>query len=306
MFFTITLTAVAVMLLYSVPGFLLIRSRLVRQDAIPAFATVLMYVCQPCLTVYSFQKAEFSAQLAGELLLFFLTALVLQSVLLGAFYLIFRRKFSDIKYRIGTIATTLGNCTFMGVPLLEALFPEHPETIVFSLAYFLAMSVLSWTAASYIITQNRKYISIRKLFLNPAMLSMLFTIPIWVAGFQLPAQLDSTVTLLGKMTTPLCMLVLGMRLGTVRLLPIFTSGLSYFAIGIKQLAMPLLVFLVTLVLPLDTVTKQTMFILAATPVASVVLNFAEMLGEGQETAANVVLLGTLLSILTIPAVSLLL
>ena len=70
--------------------------------------------------------------------------------------------------------------------------------------------------------------------------------------------------------------------------------------------MPLLVFLVTLVLPLDTVTKQTMFILAATPVASVVLNFAEMLGEGQETAANVVLLGTLLSILTIPAVSLLL
>ncbi len=298
MFFTITLTAVAVMLLYSVPGFLLIRSRLVRQEAIPAFATVLMYVCQPCLTVYSFQKAEFSAQLAGELLLFFLTALVLQSVLLGAFYFIFRRKFSDIKYRIGTIATTLGNCTFMGVPLLEALFPEHPETIVFSLAYFLAMSVLSWTAASYIITQNRKYISIRKLFLNPAMLSMLFTIPIWVAGFQLPAQLDSTVTLLGKMTTPLCMLVLGMRLGTVRLLPIFTSGLSYFVIGIKQLAMPLLVFLVTLVLPLDTVTKQTMFILAATPVASVVLNFAEMLGEGQETAANVVLLGTLLSILT--------
>ncbi len=306
MFFTITLTAVAVMLLYSVPGFLLIRNRLVRQEAIPAFATVLMYVCQPCLTVYSFQKAEFSAQLAGELLLFFLTALVLQSVLLGAFYFIFRRKFSDIKYRIGTIATTLGNCTFMGVPLLEALFPEHPETIVFSLAYFLAMSVLSWTAASYIITQNRKYISIRKLFLNPAMLSMLFTIPIWVAGFQLPAQLDSTVTLLGKMTTPLCMLVLGMRLGTVRLLPIFTSGLSYFVIGIKQLAMPLLVFLVTLVLPLDTVTKQTMFILAATPVASVVLNFAEMLGEGQETAANVVLLGTLLSILTIPAVSLLL
>lgn len=306
MFFTITLTAVAVMLLYSVPGFLLIRNRLVRQEAIPAFATVLMYVCQPCLTVYSFQKAEFSAQLAGELLLFFLTALVLQSVLLGAFYFIFRRKFSDIKYRIGTIATTLGNCTFMGVPLLEALFPEHPETIVFSLAYFLAMSVLSWTAASYMITQNRKYISIRKLFLNPAMLSMLFTIPIWVAGFQLPAQLDSTVTLLGKMTTPLCMLVLGMRLGTVRLLPIFTSGLSYFVIGIKQLAMPLLVFLVTLVLPLDTVTKQTMFILAATPVASVVLNFAEMLGEGQETAANVVLLGTLLSILTIPAVSLLL
>ena len=43
-----------------------------------------------------------------------------------------------------------------------------------------------------------------------------------------------------------------------------------------------------------------MVILCATPVASVVLNFAEMLGEGQENAANLVLLGTSLSVVSIP------
>ena len=43
----------------------------------------------------------------------------------------------------------------------------------------------------------------------------------------------------------------------------------------------------------------------ACPAASVVLNFAEMLGEGQETAANLVLLSTMLSALTIPLMVLL-
>jgi predicted permease len=37
-----------------------------------------------------------------------------------------------------------------------------------------------------------------------------------------------------------------------------------------------------------------------------VLNFAEMLGEGQETAANLVLLSTLFSALTIPVMVLIL
>lgn len=306
MFFTITLTAVAVMLIYAVPGFLLVKTRMIKQEAIAAFATVLMYVCQPCLTVYSFQKVDFSMKLVGQLLIFFVIALVIQSVMLGGFFLVFRKKYEDIRYRVYTLATTLGNCTFMGVPLLEALFPDNPETVVFSLAFFLAMSILSWTAASYIITQDRRYISIRKLVLNPAVLSMAVAIPIFVSGLRFPEQFENMITLLGRMTTPLCMLVLGMRLATVQIKPIFTSGLQYFVIAIKQLAMPLIAYAVLSLFSLDPIMKQTLFILTATPVASIVLNFAEMLGQGQKTAANVVLLGTLLSVLTIPIMSLLL
>ena len=42
------------------------------------------------------------------------------------------------------------------------------------------------------------------------------------------------------------------------------------------------------------------------PVASVVLNFAEIAGEGQKKAASLVLLGTILSIVTLPLMMLLL
>jgi predicted permease len=47
------------------------------------------------------------------------------------------------------------------------------------------------------------------------------------------------------------------------------------------------------------------YILACCPVAVVVPNFAEMLGEGQKESANTVLLGTLLCIVTLPVMLLL-
>ena len=52
--------------------------------------------------------------------------------------------------------------------------------------------------------------------------------------------------------------------------------------------------------------RTTTFILCACPVASIVLNFAEMLGDGQEHAADLFLLGTLGSIVTMPLILLLL
>jgi predicted permease len=49
-----------------------------------------------------------------------------------------------------------------------------------------------------------------------------------------------------------------------------------------------------------------MLILGATPCASILLNLAEMHNSGQNLAANCALLSTLLSMLTIPLLSLLL
>jgi predicted permease len=58
-------------------------------------------------------------------------------------------------------------------------------------------------------------------------------------------------------------------------------------------------------LPIDGDVKRTFFIICSCPVASVVLNYAEIIGEGQREAANTVLLGTILSIVTLPIMMLL-
>ncbi len=306
MFFFTTLTCVAIMLLYCVPGFLIVKTKLVKPEAISAFATVLMYVSQPALTVYSFRKMPYSWDIAKNCLIFCGIVLLILGIALGIAFTIFRKKLNDNRYRVYTIATTFSNCTFMGVPLLEALFPNNPEAVMYSISFFVAMSILCWTVGSYIISGDKKFISAKKLFINPAMISVYVAIPLWVTGVPIPDALMECITLVGRMTTPLCMLVLGMRLATVRFLGIINNPMQYLVVGINQIVLPLLTFAAVYFIPMDPVMKQCLVILVATPIASVVLNFAEMLNKGQETAANCVLLGTLCSVVTIPLVSLLL
>lgn len=303
--FTTTLICVAVMLAYAVPGFILVKVKMVKPAAIPAFATVLMYVCQPGLTLYSFDKADYTPRLLANMGIFFAIITAFQIAFILFFYLIWRKKFGDVKYRIGSIATVLTNCSFFGVPILEALFPTNANVAVYSMMYFLSMSLIGWTLVSYIITGDKKYISIKKILLNPATLSIAVALPLFITKTKLVPEIADMATILGKMTTPMCMFVLGMRLATMRIKPIFTDGMQYLTVFINQILFPVLVFAVIWFTPLDLELKQCMFVMCSCPIASVVLNYAEILGQGQERAANTLLLGTILSIATVPILMLL-
>lgn len=310
--FKTTLIMVGIMLAYAVPGFILIKTKLVKSDSISSFSKLLMFVCQPALTLYSFNKADFTKQLGINLLIFLAIITVAQLIFIGVFYLIFRKKMEQVKYRITTVATTLSNCSFLGVPLLEAIFPDSSNVAVYSMMYFLSMSLLGWTSVSAIITRDKKYISIKKILINPATISIAVSLPFFFTGFkigaqngQLLGQIGNMIDILGKMTTPLCMLVLGMRLATIKIKSVFDNWIQYFAVAINQIVFPLCVLGLLTLLRVDTELRSCMFIMCACPVAAVIQNYAEILGEGQGAAANMVLLGTMSSIVTLPLMALL-
>lgn len=299
--FIITVTTVGVMLLYSAPGYVLVKCKKIQPSSISAFATVLMYVCQSCLVVYSFQKVDYTPQLFGNMAIFFALAVAMQAMLMGAYYLIFRRKYKNVRWRIATLAGVFGNCAFMGVPILEHLLPHYPTAVVFSAVYSISMNLLGWTVASAIIANDRKYIKPRNFFLNPSMIALYIALPLFFTHTYIGGNVfGDAIFLLARMTTPLCMLIMGMRLATVPLKKVVTTRLNYFVLMLKQFAMPVFGLLIVLLLPLEHDMKMTFFIICCCPVASVVLNYSEMIGEGQDTAANLVLFGTFSSIVTIP------
>ncbi len=86
---------------------------------------------------------------------------------------------------------------------------------------------------------------------------------------------------------------------------LFTNWMQYFAVGINQIVFPLFVLGILYLLNVDKELMLCMYIMCACPIASVVQNYAEILGEGQATAANMVLLGSMCSIVTLPLLALL-
>lgn len=303
MSFTLTLITVATMLLYVIPGFLMMKAKMFGEDATRTLSKILMFVCQPCFAVYAFNQLDFSWHFLGQVLVFMALIILLQLLVIGAFALLYKKRFDEVKYRICTIASAFGNCVFFGAPVLEALLPHFPEAIVFANAYAVAMNLLGWTVGSAIITKDKKYISIKKILLNPGTIGFLLAAFFYVFGIRFSGNILNSLSLLGKMSTPISMIVLGIRLATVRIKPLIATPRFYFTVLFKQTVFPLLSGVLFSLFPfISTDIKTTAFILCACPVASIVLNFAELLGDGQETAADLFLLGTLGSIVTMPII----
>jgi len=300
-----TAVNVLVMLAYAAPGYVFIKRKMVEEESINAFAKVLLLICQPCLSIYSFNKADYTPELGKQMLLFFILGTLLQLVMLVLTYLAFRKKCkTDASYSVCTIAGTLGNVGFLGVPLLEALI-ENKNAVAFSAVYIIGMNFISWTVASAIITGDKKYISLKKLIFNQVILTLAIALPLFLTKTKLPAVLDNSVTVLGKMTTPLSMLILGMRLGLIEFKQLYSDRKVFFFVFLKLIVFPLFGMAVVSFLPLEPYIKATLVILCCCPTASAVLSFAEMYNKGQKTAANIVLVSTLLSVITIPLLMLL-
>lgn len=306
--FSVALSNVIVTLLYIIPGFLLCKAKKAAADHLSTMSAVLVYICAPCMIVNSFLQIDFSLDDLGKMALFLAVTLILQTVFMLILYLIFRKKYEDSKYRILTIGSVLGNVGFFGLPVIKAILPEYPEVMCYSAVYVVSMNVLVFTAGVFCLTNDRKFITPKTAVLNPTTLSFFVALALYIAGAGkfLPDVLLNGVSILGSMTTPLCMVILGIRLATVPLAKLFMRPMIYVICACKLIIFPLFCYFAVYFLPLDFAFKASVLVLSAVPCASVILNLAEMHHAETELAANCVLLSTLVCFLTIPVLTLLL
>lgn len=305
LFFTALFT-VATFLGYAVPGFIMTKTGYIKGEHIASFSKVLMYICSPCLAASTIFRADLGTESLINIGLFALDITIVFLAMMAGYFFIMKKKSTDeVRYRVGNVACCFSNCAFFGVPVIENLFPDRPHLVVYTAVFSLLMNMAGWTVGSALITRDTKYIKPMNIILNPVLFGFIFGVLVNLAPFELPVRIADMVNLLGKMTTPMCMLILGMRLGTSRIRDVFSSVFGYAVVCVNQFVFPLLAYGVALLLPGDVYMKYTVLILCSCPVASVVLNFSELVGAGQKEAANMVLLGTLSSIITMPIMTLL-
>jgi predicted permease len=306
--FQIALTQVLLTLFYILPGYAISKMKKASAQHLPTLSAALVYVCGPCLHISAFLSMDFSWEGLKDMGLVFLLTFALQAAFMGILYILLRKKQADGRYRIWNIACALGNVGFFGLPVVKALLPDHPEAACYSAIFCVSMNVLVFTMGVYCLTNDKKYMSLRSALLNPTMFGFVLAIPLYMLGAKnfLSAQALDAVELLGRMSTPLCMMILGIRLAQSPLKRLFSQPLVYAASFSKLVAFPLFCFAVVSLLPLAMPMKASIVILSAAPCASIILSLAELHGSGAEFSANCLLVSTLLCFLTIPLFTLLL
>lgn len=282
------------------PGFFLTKANVLKEEHIKGFAVFLLYVCSPALSIYSFQQAECNMEILINIGILLLVTTFMQVLIMGIGFLINIKTYKiDGASRVATVAAAFGNVGFFGVPILQALLPDHPEAMAYSAVMSVMMNLIGWTLGMFMMSGDRKHVSVKNFLINPTTLCLLIALPLFFTNTSLPKPVMNFVEFFSKMSTPTAMTVLGMRLAFVK----FRDLMDYrqvVAIFLKLIALPLITFGIMYALPVDETLKISTYILSCMPPAAITLNFAELSNTSPKTAANIVVVGSLLVAITLP------
>lgn len=316
------LVIMATLFAFAVPGFALKKLKLAGEGATFTLSNILLYVCQPALAVSAFctftgeEWNVISALPKTELLKNFgitaAIALVSMSAMLGLCKLVFIRAANKSKANVYSFVAVFSNCGFLGIPFME-MFGADPLAVMYIMVFNVVFNILCWTLGVALITGNLREIRLKKILLNPSIIScavslLLFFVPqINFFMFNGLTDLQKFPQYLSHMTAPLSMIIVGMRLAESNIKQLFCNAGVYLAGALRLLAAPFLTFAVAAAFYyLTGVGDSFVFIapviaMAMSPAASVVA-MAERFGGDRQTAANAFITNTVISVVVIPLV----
>lgn len=309
MFFT-SLENVLLLLAMAIPGFIVAKIKLIKSNdaAINFISIMLLYVCQPFVTFNSFLNTDFKLNVLWNMLTVFAITVIIMAGLSLTIKLIFSRS-RDIELRsMVPYASTFGNIGYLCVPFLMILAPGNNLVILYATSSIVAFNLTAWTIGNYILTGDPKHIKLKKAILNPATLSFIVVLPLFILNLnfnQSPsfAGVAKVCRLFAEMVGPLAMTLLGIKFSEMKIKEIFTDYRVYIPAGIKLIISPLIAICLLLIASLFmdiSDIRLNVIALSAMPTATNLMMFSSLCNKDVKLAAKMVMVSTLISILTIP------
>ena len=122
-------------------------------------------------------------------------------------------------------------------------------------------------------------------------------------GIQIPVVIADSISYMSRCVTFLSMLILGVSLAQIRLREVFTEKRLYVISVLKLLVIPVVLVLVMKQFIHNPLILGTASLIIAMPVGNMPLMMAKQMNLECEVLSKGIILTTLLSMLTIPAVA---
>ena len=301
---------VCILFLLILVGFTLFKTKLINHKGMKQLIDILFYAVTPCVVINAFQSVQFSLQSALELGI----AVIFTVVSIGIGYifcLIFFRKAEGRRRSVLWYATIYSNCAFFSIPLTQAVLGEKG---VFLVSIYVAIfMVFIWTAGLKLFTTEQK-VSLKKAVINPGTIGILIGLPLFLLSakmpeLQLPEILSMPIEMLSNLNTPLAMIVTGGYLAMSSLKPQKGDGQMWLSILLRMIVIPaasfglfLVIFKITGMMDTSREALVALMIPAAAPAAANTIMFAGKYDGDTHLATRSVLMGTLVSIISMPLI----
>jgi predicted permease len=242
----------------------------------------------PCLVFRSLTSLDVPpaelARMAG------LAAAVMSMFAVGGFAVLKAMNLPAHTYLGPLVFANSGN---IGLPI--CLFAFGDAGLALGMAYFAVSSTCHVVLGGPLFAGS---FSLRPFFRSPLTWAVIITVGVVASGVTVPTWIARTTTLLGDIAIPLMLLTLGVSLSKMHPESLGRSIiLSLVRLGLGVSAGLLL----TTLLGVDGLTRKVLILQASMPVGVLNYLFAQRYARSPEQVASLVLVSTLISIVSIPA-----
>ena len=204
--------------------------------------------------------------------------------------------------RIMRYGSVYSNAGFMGIPLTSSLFGA--TGVFFAVASLAAFNIFSWTHGISLFTgrQGNRRENFKQIVLNPNIIAIVVGLILFVTSFRLPTIANSAIKYVSSVNTPLSMIVIGNSLADVKLNRATLDKRLWWVLLLRNLLFPYLAIVVLQLMGITGVPLYTTVLMAACPVAGIVVLFSLKVHGNPGPAVALMSISTILSVVTIPIV----
>ncbi|HBF38066.1 MAG TPA: AEC family transporter [Firmicutes bacterium] len=289
---------VLILFLLMLVGFIARKKKLLNNELNAGITEILLNITTPFMIVASF-NLKFSSSIFHNAIILFGAAVMAHMISILVGFLIFRKgPVADRK--ILQFVTIFSNTGFMGLPVLGSLF--GPMGVFYGSIYVVVFNIFVWSLGVWIFTGKEGF-QFWKVLANPALIGVFIGFIIFLGSISLPAPLFQTLDMIGSMTTPLSMIIIGSMLTELKLKELFTGWTLYFGVAFRLLIMPLLTAFLLYSLSIPEYLLKICVTSVAMPAATMTAIFSEKYHGNTILASRIIFITTALSLLTIPIIS---
>lgn len=282
-------------------GYYIFRTGRISEKASMDLSGLITDVCNPALIISSVfdQNNGVSKQdllLTGAIAVVYYIGLILLGILLVKVLRIDKkeRKFYHLM-------TVYGNIGFIGVPFISAVLGA--SAVIYLSVFILVFNILTYTHGIQTLAVSKTGKVPWRKMVNPGTISSVLAIVLFLMKVQAPVFIKDSLTYMGRCTTFLSMVVLGISMASIPLKTIVSDVKLYLFAAIRFLGVPVVVTLLLKPWIQNEILLGVITLTLALPVANMPLMMAQQNQQDTSTLAKGIVLTTLLSMVTVTLAS---
>ena len=308
MTFMTVFNQIAILSLMIIAGYIVMKFGILNDQLNKGLSSLVLKVTLPAMIIKSMQF-EFSREVLLTSFKMIVLSLFVHGIAILISYVVPKLlKEQTTKGDVIQFMLVFSNVGYMGYPVIYAIYGDMG--VFYAALFNIPFNVLIWTLGVTIMTRNSQRgsgkLDYRKVLMNPGIIAVALGFSLFLLSIKIPYVIYETLHGIGEMTVPLSMLVVGAMLGEMPLREVFNEGKLIVVSVVRLVVIPLITLMVLSLMGFEGMLLGVPVVITGMPAAANTAVFSTLYDAAPHFASKGVFITTLLSMITIPLLSLLL